>query len=61
MHDKVRISGENLAGRLSGEKRLLEREVERLVAGKVLNGRDKGTPMPAPCESTVYVGSEMQM
>ena len=60
VHEKVRISAEKLAEKLSGEKQLLEREVKRLVAGKVLNGRDKGTRMPAPPVPPVGVGSGMQ-
>ena len=53
-------SAHKLAEKLSGEKRALQKEVDRLVAGKVLNGRDKGTRMLAPPVPTVCVGSEMQ-
>ena len=60
VHEKVRILAEKLAGKLSGEKRLLEKEVERLVAGRVLNRKDKGTRMPAPPVPPVCVGSGMQ-
>ena len=43
VHEKVRISAEKLVGKLSGEKQLLEREMERLLVGRVLKGRDKRT------------------
>ena len=49
-----------MAEKLVGEKRLLQKEVERLAAGKVLNGRDKGTRMPAPPVPPVCVGSGVQ-
>ena len=44
-----------VAGKLSCNKQLLEKEVERLVVGMVLNGRDKGTRMPASSEASVCV------
>ena len=53
-------SAGRLAEKLSGEKRLLQKEMEGLVAGKVLNGRDKGTRMPAPSEPPVCVGCGVQ-
>ena len=56
----MRISAEKLVGKLSGKKHLLEKEVEHLVAGKVLNGRNKGTRMLAPPVPPVCVGSEVQ-
>ena len=60
VHEGVRISAEKLVGKLSGEKQVLQKEVERLVARKVLNGRDKGTRIPAPPGPPVCVGSGVQ-
>ena len=60
MHEATSKSAHKLAEKLSGEKRALQKEVERLVAGKVLNGKDKETRMPAPPEPSVCVGSGVQ-
>ena len=57
VHEWASKSAGKLIEKLCGVKRLLEREVGRLKAGKVLNRRDKGTRMPAPLEPPVCVGS----
>ena len=56
VHESTSKSAHKLAEKLSGEKRALQKEVDRLVAGKVLNGRDKGTRMPAPPEPRCVLG-----
>ena len=60
VHEGVSKSAGKLAEKLSDEKRLLEKKVKRLVVGKVLNGRDKGTQMLAPPGSPVCVGFGVQ-
>ena len=60
VHEATSKSAHKLAEKLSGEKRALQAEVDWLVAGKVANGRDKGTRMPAPPVPPVCVGSGVQ-
>ena len=60
VHEATSKSAHKLAKKLVSEKRLLQKEVKCLSAGKVLNGSDKGTRMPAPPEPPVCVGSGVQ-
>ena len=60
VYEATSKSAHKLAEKLVGEKRLLQKEVERLSVGKVLNGRDKGTRMLAPPEPPMCVGSGVQ-